>query len=136
MAAPPALLLVEPAVLIAVGDGTGFLSKYCSWSHRWLAYWCEPRLQHHVACIGVALADGATVLQTDRAGTPLGGILLFIPRFIADVLGLLVSPQRLRVARKPMPAHDHAPAFQRCHSATTSIALLQPRVLVRPNPLC
>jgi len=30
MAAPPALLFVEPAVLIAVGDGIGFLPKYCS----------------------------------------------------------------------------------------------------------
>src|SRR6516162_10811683 len=77
---------------------------------------------------------GATVLQTDRAGPPLGGILLFTPRFIADVLGLLVSLQRLHVARKPRPAHGHAPAFQRCHSVTTSIALLQSRVLVRPHP--
>src|SRR6516162_10603254 len=42
---PPALLFVEPAVLIAVGDGIGFLPKYCSWSHRWLACWCEPCLQ-------------------------------------------------------------------------------------------
>ena len=70
---------------------------------------------NHIARVRVALGDGgATALQADSAGflILLAGILLLIPGFITDVLGLalLVGPLRRALAsilgRQTAPRHD------------------------------
>jgi UPF0716 protein FxsA len=56
---------------------------------------------NHIARIRVAMAEGSfTALQADSAGslTLLAGILLLIPGFITDVLGLLLLLTPLRRA--------------------------------------
>jgi UPF0716 protein FxsA len=68
---------------------------------------------NHIARVRVAMGDGGfTALQADSAGTftLLAGILLLIPGFITDVLGLLLLLPPLRrmlgalFGLKPMPA--------------------------------
>ncbi len=54
---------------------------------------------NHIARVRVAMGDGSfTALQADSAGalTLLAGILLLIPGFITDVLGLLLLLAPLR----------------------------------------
>ena len=56
---------------------------------------------NHIARVRVAMGDGGfTALQADSAGTLtlLAGILLLIPGFITDVLGLLLLLAPLRRA--------------------------------------
>ena len=68
---------------------------------------------NHIARVRVAMGDGGfTALQADSAGTftLLAGILLLIPGFITDVLGLLLLLAPLRrmlgalLGLKPTPA--------------------------------
>ncbi|HEY1473709.1 MAG TPA: FxsA family protein [Pseudolabrys sp.] len=68
---------------------------------------------NHIARVRVAMADGGfTALQADSAGTftLLAGILLLIPGFITDVLGLLLLLSPLRRALGALFGLKAAPA--------------------------
>jgi UPF0716 protein FxsA len=68
---------------------------------------------NHIARMRVAMGPGAfTALQADSAGTLtlLAGILLFIPGFITDVLGLLLLLAPLRRALAALLGRKMAPA--------------------------
>lgn len=90
-----ALPLAELAVFIAVAVQIGFVSALGLQLATSLAG--AMVLRHagsgHIARVRVALDAGSfTALQTDRAGslTLLAGILLAIPGFITDAIGLLL----------------------------------------------
>ena len=98
-----ALPIMELAVFIAVAGSSAFCG-------RWLLVLATSMagamvLRHaggnHIARVRVAMGDGGfTALQADSAGTftLLAGILLLIPGFITDVLGLLLLLAPLRRA--------------------------------------
>jgi UPF0716 protein FxsA len=98
-----ALPFMELAVFIAVAGAIGLL-----WALGLLmasSFAGALVLRHaggkHIARVRIALGDGSfTALQADDAGslTLLAGILLLIPGFITDVLGLLLLLARLRRA--------------------------------------
>jgi UPF0716 protein FxsA len=96
-----ALPLLELAAFIAVAGVIGFL-----WALMLVVATSMAGalvLRHaggnHIARVRVAMADGGfTALQADSAGTftLLAGILLLIPGFITDFLGLLLLLSPLR----------------------------------------
>ena len=98
-----ALPFMELAVFIAVAGSIGFL-----WALGLLLATSVAGamvLRHaggnHIARIRVALGEGGfTALQADSAGslTLLAGILLLIPGFITDILGVLLLLAPLRRA--------------------------------------
>ncbi len=97
------LPFMELAVFIAVTESIGFL-----WALGLLLATSVAGamvLRHaggnHIARVRVALSEGGfTALQADSAGTVtlLAGILLLIPGFITDILGLLLLFAPLRQA--------------------------------------
>ena len=96
-----ALPVMELAVFIAVAQAIGFLSALALMAATSLAG--AMVLRHaggnHIARVRVAMGEGGfTALQADSAGTLtlLAGILLLIPGFITDVLGLLLLLAPLR----------------------------------------
>ena len=98
-----ALPVMELAVFIAVAQAIGFLSALALLLASSVAG--ALLLRHaggnHIARVRVALGEGSvTALQADSARTPtlLAGILLLIPGFITDVLGLLLLLAPLRRA--------------------------------------
>jgi UPF0716 protein FxsA len=114
-----ALPIMELAVFIAVAGAIGFLWALALVAATSLAG--AMVLRHaggnHIARVRVAMGQGLdeggfTALQADSAGTLtlLAGILLLIPGFITDVLGLLLLLAPLRRALgvllglKPAPA--------------------------------
>jgi UPF0716 protein FxsA len=110
-----ALPIMELAVFIAVAGAIGFLWALALVAATSLAG--AMVLRHaggnHIARVRVAVGEGGfTALQADSAGTLtlLAGILLLIPGFITDVLGLLLLLAPLRRALgvllglKPAPA--------------------------------
>src|ERR1035437_9700397 len=110
-----ALPILELAVFIAVAGAIGFLWALALGMATSLAG--AMVLRHaggnHSAHVRVAMGEGGfTALQADSAGTLtiLTGILLLIPGFITDVLGLLLllAPLRRALAMllglKPAPA--------------------------------
>ena len=114
-----ALPIMELAVFIAVAGAIGFLWALALMAATSLAG--AMVLRHaggnHIARVRVAMGQGLgeggfTALQADSAGTLtlLAGILLLIPGFITDVLGLLLLLAPLRRALgvllrlKPAPA--------------------------------
>ena len=112
-----ALPVMELAAFIAVVHAIGFL-----WAMTLIVATSMAGamvLRHaggnHIARVRVAMGDGGfSALQADSAGTLtlLAGILLLIPGFITDVLGLLLLLAPLRRAlgallgRKPAPARS------------------------------
>jgi UPF0716 protein FxsA len=98
-----ALPIMELAVFIAVAETIGFL-----WALTLVAATSlvgAMVLRHaggnHIARVRVAMGEGGfTALQADSAGslTLLAGILLLIPGFITDALGLLLLLAPLRRA--------------------------------------
>src|SRR5665647_622823 len=74
---------------------------WCWWA-RWPVAWCFRHAGgNHIARVRVALDQGSfTSLQADSTGavTLLAGILLLIPGFITDLLGLLLLIVPLRRA--------------------------------------
>ncbi|MGH6727518.1 MAG: FxsA family protein [Pseudolabrys sp.] len=110
-----ALPFLELAVFLTVAGSIGFL-----WAMALLlatSVGGAMLLRHaggnHIARIRVAMGNGSfTALQADSAGgaTLLAGILLFIPGFITDILGLLLllAPLRralaARLGVRPQPA--------------------------------
>jgi UPF0716 protein FxsA len=98
-----ALPFLELAAFIAVAGSIGFL-----WALTLLIATSMAGglvLRHaggnHIARVRVAMGQGGfTALQADSAGTMtlLAGILLLIPGFITDVLGLLLLLSPLRQA--------------------------------------
>jgi UPF0716 protein FxsA len=98
-----ALPFMELAVFIAVAGSIGFL-----WALALLlatSVGGAMVLRHaggnHIARVRVAMGEGGfTALQADSAGslTLLAGILLLIPGFITDILGLLLLLAPLRRA--------------------------------------
>src|ERR1039458_381543 len=110
-----ALPIMELAAFIAVAEAIGFLWALLLMVATSMAG--AMVLRHaggnHIARVRVAMAEGGfTALQADSAGTLtlLAGILLLIPGFITDVLGLLLLLAPLRRALgvllglKPAPA--------------------------------
>jgi UPF0716 protein FxsA len=98
-----ALPFMELAVFIAVAQTIGFLWALAVLLATALAG--AMVLHHaggnHVACVRVAVGEGSfTARQADNAGslTLLGGILLLMPGFITDALGLLLLLAPLRRA--------------------------------------
>jgi UPF0716 protein FxsA len=100
-----ALPLLELVVFIAVASAIGFLPALVLVLATSFAGGLV--LRHaggsHIARVRVALNQGSfTTLQADGAGTMtlLAGILLLIPGFITDVLGLilLIAPLRRALA--------------------------------------
>ena len=98
-----ALPFMELAVFIAVAGSIGFLWALLLVVATSMAG--AMVLRHaggnHIARVRVAMGDGGfTALQADGAGTAtlLAGILLLIPGFITDVLGLLLLLAPLRRA--------------------------------------
>jgi len=96
-----ALPFLELAAFIAVAQALGFLSALALIGAGSFAG--AMLLRHaggnHVARVRVAMGDGGmSALQADGAGaaTLFAGILLLIPGFITDILGLvlLVAPLR------------------------------------------
>jgi UPF0716 protein FxsA len=98
-----ALPFMELAAFIAVAGSIGFL-----WALSLLlatslggAMVLRHAGSNHIARVRVAMAEGSfTALQADSAGglTLLAGILLLIPGFITDILGLLLLLEPLRRA--------------------------------------
>jgi UPF0716 protein FxsA len=98
-----ALPFMELLVFIAVAQTIGFLWALALLLATSLAG--AMVLRHaggnHIARVRVALGEGGlTALQADSAGTLtlLAGILLLIPGFITDILGLLLLLAPLRRA--------------------------------------
>ena len=111
-----ALPLMELAAFIAVAQAIGFLWALLLTVATSLAG--AMMLRHaggnHIARARVALGEGSfTALHADSAGTLtlLAGILLLIPGFITDILGLLLLLAPLRRALgallglRPSPTH-------------------------------
>jgi UPF0716 protein FxsA len=99
------LPLLELAAFIAVATQIGFLPALVLIAAGSLSG--AMILRHaggsHIARVRIALGEGRfTALQTDGSGTLvlLAGILLVIPGFITDVLGLLllIAPLRRAIA--------------------------------------
>ena len=98
-----ALPFMELAAFIAIAGSIGFL-----WALSLLlatslggAMVLRHAGSNHIARVRVAMAEGSfTALQADSAGglTLLAGILLLIPGFITDILGLLLLLEPLRRA--------------------------------------
>ena len=110
-----ALPLLELAVFIAVAGSIGFLWALLLVVASSMAG--AMVLRHaggnHIARMRVAMGPGGfTALQADSAGTLtlLAGILLFIPGFITDVLGLLLLLAPLRRALAALLGRKMAPA--------------------------
>jgi UPF0716 protein FxsA len=109
------LPFLELAVFVAVASSIGFLGALLLLVAGSMAG--AMVLRHaggnHIARVRVAMGDGGfSALQADSAGaaTLFAGILLLIPGFITDVLGLLllIAPLRRALAAlfgaKPAPA--------------------------------
>ena len=110
-----ALPFMELAAFIAVAEAVGFLWALLLVVATSMAG--AMVLRHaggnHIARIRVAMAEGSfTALQADSAGslTLLAGILLLIPGFITDVLGLLLLLAPLRRALGALLGLRPAPA--------------------------
>jgi UPF0716 protein FxsA len=100
-----AMPFMELAVFVAVAQAVGF-----AWALGLLLLGSLAGMMllrhaggNHIARVKVALGEGSfTSLQADSTGaaTLLAGILLFIPGFITDVLGLLllIAPLRRAIA--------------------------------------
>ena len=98
-----ALPLLELAVFIMVAWTIGLLWALCLVLATSFAGWLILRRAggSHIARIRVAMGDGGvSALQADSRGALilLAGILLLIPGFITDVLGLLLLIAPLRRA--------------------------------------
>jgi UPF0716 protein FxsA len=96
-----ALPIMELVAFIAVAEIIGFLWALALMAATTMAG--AMVLRHaggnHIARVRVAMGDGGfTALQADSAGTLtlLAGILLLIPGFITDILGLLLLLAPLR----------------------------------------
>jgi UPF0716 protein FxsA len=96
-----ALPIMELAAFIAVAQAIGFLWALALMAATSMAG--AMVLRHaggnHIARVRVAMGQGGfTALQADSAGTLtlLAGILLLIPGFITDILGLLLLLAPLR----------------------------------------
>jgi UPF0716 protein FxsA len=110
-----ALPILELAAFIAVAEAIGFL-----WALALVAATSLTGamvLRHaggnHIARVRVAMGEGGfTALQADSAGTltVLAGILLLIPGFITDVLGLLLLLSPLRRALSALLGRGGPPA--------------------------
>jgi UPF0716 protein FxsA len=111
-----ALPFMELAAFIAVAQAIGFLWALLLVVATSIAGTAVLRHAggNHIARVRVAMGEGGfTALQADSAGTAtlLAGILLLIPGFITDVLGLflLLAPLRRALGRllglKPAPTH-------------------------------
>jgi UPF0716 protein FxsA len=110
-----ALPVMELVVFIAVAGSIGFLWALLLVVASSMAG--AMVLRHaggnHIARMRVAMRPGGfTALQADSAGTMtvLAGILLFIPGFITDVLGLLLLLAPLRRALAALLGRKMAPA--------------------------
>ena len=110
-----ALPVMELVVFIAVAGSIGFLWALLLVVASSMAG--AMVLRHaggnHIARMRVAMGTGGfTALQADSAGTMtlLAGILLFIPGFITDVLGLLLLLAPLRRALAALLGRKMAPA--------------------------
>jgi len=98
-----ALPIAELAVFVAVAEAIGFLPALALALATSLAGGLVLRHAggNHIARVRVALDQGSfTTLQADSAGsmTLLAGILLLIPGFITDFVGLLLLLAPLRRA--------------------------------------
>jgi UPF0716 protein FxsA len=100
-----ALPIAELAVFVAVAEAIGFLPALALALATSLAGGLVLRHAggNHIARVRVALDQGSfTTLQADGAGsmTLLAGILLLIPGFITDFVGLvlLIAPLRRALA--------------------------------------
>ncbi len=110
-----ALPIMELAVFIAVAGAIGFLWALLLVVATSMAG--AMVLRHaggnHIARVRVAMgAGGFTALQADSAGTMtlFAGILLLIPGFITDILGLLLLLTPLRRALGALLGLQAAPA--------------------------
>ncbi len=110
-----ALPFMEVAAFIAVAQAVGFLQAVTL--QIAISFAGALILRHaggnHIARMGVALGDGSvSALQADSAGTFIlfAGILLLIPGFITDVLGLLLLLSPLRRALAALFGVQQAPA--------------------------
>jgi UPF0716 protein FxsA len=110
-----ALPVMELVVFIAVAGSIGFLWALLLVVGSSMAG--AMVLRHaggnHIARMRVAMGPGGfTALRADSAGTLtlLAGILLFIPGFITDVLGLLLLLAPLRRALAALLGRKMAPA--------------------------
>jgi UPF0716 protein FxsA len=110
-----ALPVMELVVFIAVAGSIGFLWALLLVVASSMAG--AMVLRHaggnHIARMRVAMGPGGfTALQADSAGTQtlLAGILLFIPGFITDILGLLLLLAPLRGALAALLGRKMAPA--------------------------
>jgi UPF0716 protein FxsA len=98
-----ALPLMELTVFLAVAGSIGFLWALSLLLATSLAGALVLRHAggNHIARVRVAMGDGSfAALQADKAGSRilLAGILLLIPGFITDLLGLLLLLAALRRA--------------------------------------
>jgi UPF0716 protein FxsA len=114
-----ALPFLELAVFIAVAGTIGFLWAVMLQVTASLAggFVLRHAGGNHIARVRVAMGQGVgqggfTALQADSAGTMtlLAGILLLIPGFITDVLGLLLLLAPLRRALAGLFGINPAPA--------------------------
>jgi UPF0716 protein FxsA len=110
-----ALPFLELAAFIAVAGWLGLLWTLALMAATSLAG--AMVLRHaggnHIARVRVAMADGGfSALQADSAGTLtlLAGILLLIPGFITDIVGLLLLLAPLRRALGALLGIKQAPA--------------------------